>query len=40
VQIADYDLDRLTNGVICREDGTNLESTSLPVPDAPAGIAR
>jgi hypothetical protein len=35
VQMDGYDLDRLTQDVEYRDNGTNLDSTMLPVPDAP-----
>jgi len=34
VQLDGYDLTRLTDGVVYRDNTQNLESTSLPVPDA------
>jgi len=33
VQIEGYDLDRLTRGVRFLDNGTNLQTTTLPVPD-------
>ncbi len=38
VQVADYDLTRLTDGVLYRDNGSNLDSTSLPVPEPAAGL--
>jgi hypothetical protein len=32
VQVPDYDFDRLTDDVVYRDNGTNLETTELPVP--------
>ncbi|RLB55307.1 MAG: hypothetical protein DRJ42_06580 [Deltaproteobacteria bacterium] len=33
VQVADYRLERLTDEVVYRDNGTNLDSTRLPVPE-------
>ena len=35
VQVDGYDLGRLMRDVVYRENGTNLDSTMLPVPIAP-----
>jgi hypothetical protein len=32
IQVPDYDIDRLTRGVVFRDNETNLDSTELPVP--------
>jgi hypothetical protein len=34
IQVDPYDLDRLTNGVYYRDNGMNLDTRTLPVPDA------
>jgi hypothetical protein len=34
IQVDDYDVGRLTEGVAYRDNGVNLDSTSLPVPSA------
>ncbi len=39
VQVEGYDLDRLTTDVAYRDNGTNLDSTMLPVPQAVGAIA-
>jgi hypothetical protein len=36
VQIDGYDVGRLSNAVRYEDNDTNLESTSLPVPELPA----
>jgi len=33
VQVDGYDVSRLTDGVAYRDNGTNLDSTTLPTPD-------
>ena len=35
VQVEDYDLDAITDGVRYEENGTNIETTSFAIPDAP-----
>jgi len=38
VQVDGYDLDRISNGVTYRDNGTNLQATMLPVPESPMAI--
>lgn len=33
VQVAGFDLDRLMEGVVYRDNGRNIDGESLPVPD-------
>jgi hypothetical protein len=37
IQVPDYDIVRLTRGVVFRDNDTNLDSTELPIPDPTAG---
>jgi len=39
VQVDGYDLGRLTRDVVYRDNGVNLDSTTLPVPGAPDTVA-
>jgi len=39
VQVDEYDLDRLTDGVAYTDNGTNLDTTTLPVPESSDAIA-
>ena len=39
VQVAGYDLDRLTQDVVYVDNGANLEATSLPVPSGAGVVA-
>jgi hypothetical protein len=38
VQVMGYDLSRLTDGVLYRDNGANLDATSLPVPEPASGL--
>jgi hypothetical protein len=39
IQVDGYDVGRLSNEVVYRDNGANLEATSLPVPSAGEGVA-
>jgi len=38
IQNEDFDIDRLTDGVVFRDNGLDLDMSELPVPDAATGL--